>query len=126
MRFNTLLVGAALALSALSGCASTQSFSGTVAPVGGAAFAPDATVQVMLMDAAGAVVATKSVPVDGQSEAIPFSINAADAPNANGRYELRARVVSRTGQVLYQSAQGMQVTMPPSGTINVTVQPAGR
>ena len=126
MRAFSSLSAVALALAVLSGCASTQSFSGTVAPAGATRFAPDATVQVMLMDASsGSVVASETYPVDGRHTAVPFRFSPAEALAPNGRYELRARVLSRTGAVLYQSAQGMPVTATPSGTVNVTVQPAG-
>jgi len=125
MRFPIL---GALALAALGGCATTQSFSGTVAPAGEASFATDAAaVQVMLVDeSSGDVLATESYPVEGRMEEVPFRFSPASPLAADGRYAVRARVISRTGAVLYQSAQGMPVATSPSGSIAVRVQPAQR
>ena len=125
MRALTFLGAAAFALASLTGCSSTSGLSGTVTTTEAAAFAPDATVQVTLMDASGSVVARNSMPVAGRRLPIPFTLSPSQPLAESGRYEMRAMVISRTGQILYRSDQSVPVTMNDNGTINVLVQPAG-
>ncbi len=120
---TSILATAALAL-ILGGCAAGgASLSGTVSTAGVQGFGPDASaVQLSLLDrASGEVVASQSVLIEGRP-AVAFRLQPDAGAGAN--YELRARVVSRNGAVLYRSADAVSVTLPSHGALDVTVEPA--
>ena len=117
-----ILATAALGL-ILGGCAAAgSSLSGTVSTAGVQGFGPDASaVQLSLVDRAnGEVVASQSVLIEGRP-AVAFRLEPDAA--AGTTYELRARVVSRDGAILYRSADAVPVTLPSSGALDVMVEP---